>query len=161
MAKVHTYEIVGPEFLSDSGKAKQVRAAMPYPATTVWAALKDNEAWKAMLPVDTVEWLEPISPTTSRVIGSKGKDMIERFYEWEEGKSFAFYLESGSVGALKAMAERYEVVPINAENSEVQITFRIQTKGLAKPLGPLFSGIFKLAGKSAMKKLSKYIDGSV
>lgn len=55
------------------------------------------------------------------------------------------------------MAERLEVIPKTDTTSKVLITYRIQTKGLAKPLGPILMSLFKLAGKNSMKKLSAYL----
>ena len=75
----------------------------------------------------------------------------------KKARKFGFRLDRGTVGILKAMAERYEVIPTSKNTSEVLITYRIQTKGLAKPLGPILMSVFKLAGKNSMKKLSAYI----
>jgi len=157
MAKIHQYEKIGAEFLADPAKCGNVRMPMPADAKTVFEALKSETAWKAMLPIDKAEWHGPLGPETSRTIGAKDAEMVEQFFEWEEGRRFGFRLDRGTVSFLKAMAERYEVVPISETTSEVVITYRIQTKGLAKPLGPLLMAVFKIAGKKSMKKLAAHI----
>ena len=134
-----------------------MRASISARSDVVFEALTREAAWKAMLPIDRAEWHGPLNKNTSRTIAAKDAEMLEQFFEWEDGKKFGFRLERGTVGILKAMAERYEVVPKSDENCEVVITFRIQTKGLAKPLAPVLHFIFKLAGKSSMKKLEQFI----
>jgi len=103
------------------------------------------------------EWHGPLGKDTSRTIGAKDAEMLEQFFEWEEGRKFGFRLDRGTVGILKAMAEHYELIPKSDTTSEVLITYRIETKGLAKPLGPILMSLFKLAGKNSMKKLSAYL----
>jgi hypothetical protein len=156
-SKMTEYETVGPDFLNDNTKTGIVRVHMPMAAKAVFEALKTEEAWKAMLPIDRAEWHGPLGPDTSRSIGAKDAVMLEQFFEWEEGRSFGFRLERGTVGFLKAMAERYEVIPTSDTTSDVQLTYRIQTKGMAAPLAPLLMGVFKIAGKKSMKKLAAYI----
>ena len=130
---------------------------MPVSAARLFEALKREEAWKAMLPIDRAEWHGPLDANTSRSIGAKEAVMVEQFFEWEEGRSFAFYLDRGTVGILDAMVERYEAVPVSDNESELRITYRIETKGMAKALRPLLMGVFKAAGRSSGKKLAKYI----
>ena len=157
MPKMTEYDKVGPEFLNDPAKCGNVHAQMPVDAITLFEALKTEEAWKAMLPIERAEWHGPLGPGTSRTIGAKDAEVLEQFFEWEEGRSFAFRLERGTVGILKALAERYEVIPISETQSEIRLTYRIQTKGLAAPLSPLIMAIFKFAGGQSMKKLAKYV----
>lgn len=158
MTKMTEYDKVGPDFLDDKTKTGTVHASMPANAATVFDALKTEAAWKAMLPIDKAEWHAPLGPDTRRTIGAKDAEMLEQFFEWEEGRLFGFRLERGTVGFLKAMAERYEVVPISDTKCDIVITYRIQTKGLAAPLAPLLKSVFKIAGKQSMKKLAAYVE---
>jgi hypothetical protein len=157
MAKITEYNKIGPEYLADPAKCGSFRVEIPIDAATLFEALKDEDAWKAMLPIDRAEWHAPLGPETTRTIAAKDAEMLEQFFEWDEGRSFAFRLERGTVGILKAMAERYEVVPLTNKTSEIVITYRIQTKGLAAPLGPVLMIVFKVAGRKSMKKLSEYL----
>ena len=157
MPKIHEYEKIGPEYLANAAKCGRVPASIPASAEVIFEALKSEKAWKAMLPIDKAEWHGPLGKDTSRTIGAKDAEMVEQFFEWEEGRKFGFRLDRGTVGILKAMAERYEVIPTSKNTSEVLITYRIQTKGLAKPLEPILMSVFKLAGKNSMKKLSAYV----
>ncbi|MGC6472216.1 MAG: hypothetical protein ACON4W_05010 [Parvibaculales bacterium] len=157
MPKQYDYESVGPDFLDDPSKCGTVRAPVSAKSEMVFEALTSEAAWKAMLPIDRAEWHGPLGKDTSRTIAAKDAEMLEQFFEWEDGRKFGFRLARGTVGILQAMAERYEVIPTSETRCEVVITFRIRTKGLAKPLAPVLHFIFKQAGRKSMKKLEQFI----
>ena len=94
----------------------------------VFEALTSEAAWKAMLPIDGAEWHGPLGKDTDRTIAAKDAEMLEQFFEWEDGRKFGFRLARGLIGILQAMAERYEVIPTSETRCEVVITFRIRTK---------------------------------
>jgi len=157
MPKLTEYEKIGPDFLQHPGKAGTFRVEMPVSAEILFEGLKQPDAWLAMLPIDRAEWHAPLGPTTTRTIGAKDAEMLEQFFEWEEGRSFAFRLERGTVGALQAMAERYEVIPLTSDSSEIAVTFRIQMKGWAAILNPVLKTVFKVQGRRSMRKLAAYL----
>lgn len=157
MAKITEYKKIGAEFLSDPVKCIVLREKMPVDAATLFEALKAPESWLAMLPIERAEWHQPFGAKTTRTIGVKDTEVLEQFFEWEEGRSFAFRLERGTVAIFNAHAERYEVIEQPGGCSELKLTVRTQASGLTALFTPVLMSIFKWQARKALKKLAIHL----
>ena len=112
MAKsLKQHKPVGEDYLATVSPKLRVAHAFPFPASAVWAALLDAEAWTEWLPITNVVWTSPelFGVGTTRTVEIGDQKVEETFFAWEEGKRMAFRFEKSTL-PVSAAVEDYVVV---------------------------------------------------
>jgi hypothetical protein len=112
MAKsLKQHKTVGEDYLATVSPKLRVAHAFPFPASAVWAALLDAEAWTEWLPITKVIWTspEPFGAGTTRTVEIGDQKVEETFFAWEEGKRMAFRFEKSTL-PVSAAVEDYVIV---------------------------------------------------
>lgn len=139
------------------GAKVTVAHKFPFPASAVWAALLDAEAWTEWLPITKVTWTspQPFRDGTTRTVEVGAMVIEEYFFLWEEGRRMAFRFDKSSL-PISAGVEDYEIVDVLG-GCELRWTGRASA---IFPLGFLVTR--QLAGglKSGMPKLEALIAGN-
>ena len=111
MAKsLKQHKPVGEDYLATVSPKLRVAHAFPFPASAVWAALLDAEAWTEWLPITKVTWTspEPFGEGTTRTVEIGDQKVEETFFAWEAGKRMAFRFEKSTL-PVSAAVEDYVV----------------------------------------------------
>ncbi|MBX7430828.1 SRPBCC family protein [Mycobacterium sp. Y57] len=87
------------------------------PPERVWESLQSDEslsAWGAT--VGSLTWTSPrpFGVGTTREVGTGPARVHERFYRWDEGSGYAFYVYEANVPLFRRFAEDYRVEPDGA-----------------------------------------------
>jgi hypothetical protein len=105
---------VAEDYLSGANHVVTHRFAVP--ASAVWAALLDSQAWTEWLPLTKVTWTspQPFGVGTTRTVEIGSQIIEEVFFAWDEGQRMAFRFDR-SMLPLSAAVEDYRVTPIADE----------------------------------------------
>jgi hypothetical protein len=67
---------------------------------------------------------------TTREVGTGGTKVHERFFRWDEGQGYSFYVYEGNVPLFKRFAEDYRIEP---DGTGTKFTWLVAIE----PIGPL------------------------
>lgn len=146
------HQPVSEDYLA--GATVRVHHAFPVPASAVWAALLDADAWTKWLPITKVTWTspQPFGVGTTRTV-EIGKQIVEEtFFGWDEGKRMAFRFERSTL-PVSAAVEDYRVVPTDG-GCELHWTGRASAFW---PLGFLINRQLAAGIRSGLPKLEALI----
>lgn len=82
------------------------------PPEQVWASLQSDESLSAWgSTVGSLSWTSPrpFGVGTTRDVGTGPARVRERFYRWDEGTGYAFYVYEANVPLFRRFAEDYQV----------------------------------------------------
>ncbi|KCZ90796.1 SRPBCC family protein [Hyphomonas johnsonii] len=155
MAKaLKKHDEVGEPYLSAAKPRPAARHTFPFPASAVWAALLDADAWTEWLPITKVTWTSPqpfrIGTTRTVEVGSRGIEEV--FFAWQEGRRMAFRFDKSNL-PLRAGVEDYVIVDAPG-GCELQWTARASAPF---PLGWLVNRQLASGIKSGLPKLEALI----
>lgn len=80
----------------------------------VWESLQSDESLSAWgKAVGSLTWTlpRPFGVGTTREVGTGPMTVHERFYSWDEGSGYAFYVYEANVPIFRRFAEDYRVEP--------------------------------------------------
>ncbi len=146
------YPTVGPN-------QKTLVQAINVPSTTLFNCLADGPAWSEWLGIE-VEWTtpEPRDVGTTRTVTTKGQQIDEFFFTWDEGERMGFRFDRTTL-PVSAFAELYECVPTGANSCELRWSYAFEWGGpLAPVFGKAFAAGFAFNSTRALKKLAAMLE---
>lgn len=99
----------------------------------VWESLQSDESLAAWgNTVGSVTWTSPrpFGVGTTREVGTGPTRMHERFFRWDEGTGYSFYVYESNVPLFRRFAEDYRVEP---DGTGTRFTWVVAIE----PVGPL------------------------
>jgi hypothetical protein len=125
-------------------------------AASVWGDLVADSALSWCRALDSITWTSPrpFGVGTTRTASSlRGVSVLhERFFRWEEGRRYSFYVEEASVPPFRRFAEDY-LVEVLAE-SACRLTWTIAIE--SRPAFRLAEPFNRLLLKSAFSDTRAY-----
>jgi hypothetical protein len=119
--------------------------SIPQPAANVWAELVGekplhwckglNATWSSPRPLGVG------SIRRAKVLGVLSVE--ERFFIWEEGHRYSFYIAEANLPVFSRVAEDYVVEPDGADRCHYTWTAAIEPSSLGKPAKALNGVLFK------------------
>ncbi|KCZ64409.1 SRPBCC family protein [Hyphomonas atlantica] len=155
MAKaLKQHKAVGEDYLATVKPKLRASHAFPFPASAVWAALLDADAWTEWLPITKVIWTspEPFGVGTTRTVEIGDQRVEEVFFAWEDGMRMAFYFDKSTL-PVSAAIEDYRVV---ATDSGCELHWAGKASA-ALVLGGLVSGQLAKGIREGLPKLEALI----
>ncbi len=151
MAKLRDHKPVGEDYLA--GATIRANHAFAVPASAVWAALLDAQAWTQWLPITGVTWTSPrpFGVGTTRTVDIGKQSVQEYFFAWEDGRRMAFNFTRSTL-PLSAAVEDYQVIP-TADGCELRWTGRAS----GFPLGWLIARSLGSGIRKGLPKLEALI----
>jgi carbon monoxide dehydrogenase subunit G len=134
------------------------------PPERVWEQISSDESLAAWgLGVRRLTWTSPrpfgVGTTREVVLPLGAMTIRERFFRWDEGKGYSFYVESANRPGLKQFAEDY-VVEADGDGALLTWTIAIEPKRqlapLMKVLGPVNKRAFGQFAKGAKKYFAEH-----
>lgn len=150
---------VDESFLASAPVRYSHRWSIARPASDVWAELAGDRPlhWCRGL---VVNWTSPrpFSIGTTRQAKALGGVMKiqERFFVWEEGHRYAFYVTEANVPLFKSLAEDYVVETDGPDRCTFSWTIAAAPTALGKPGGPINSLLFN----SFFKDTARYFNAT-
>jgi hypothetical protein len=131
---------------------------LPVSPEQVWEQISSDEslsAWRG-LRVPRLTWTSPrpfgVDTTREVVLPLSAMTVRERFFRWDEGKGYSFYVYEANRPLVDRFAEDYVVEP-DGDGALLTWTIAFQTKpalrSVAKLLDPLNRRGFQLFGRAA------------
>ncbi|WP_041781839.1 SRPBCC family protein [Mycolicibacterium chubuense] len=80
----------------------------------VWESLQSDQSLSAWgKTVSSLTWTSPrpFGVGTTREVGTGGTRVHERFFRWDEGSGYAFYVYEANVPLFRRFAEDYRIEP--------------------------------------------------
>jgi hypothetical protein len=131
---------------------------LPVSPRRVWESIASDEsmqAWKA-LRVPRLTWTSPrpfgVDTTREVVLPLGAMTVRERFFRWDEGKGYSFYVESANRPVLNRFAEDYVIEPDGAGallTWTIAIEARRGVAALLRLLDPVNKRGFAVVGRAA------------
>jgi hypothetical protein len=125
----------------------------------VWESISSDESLAAWgLGVRRLTWTAPrpfgVGTTREVVLPLSLITVRERFFRWDEGKGYSFYVEAADRPGLRCFAEDYVIEP-DGDGSVFTWTIALQPKRLLGPvmtvLGPVNKRAFGLLATGAKR----------
>jgi hypothetical protein len=131
---------------------------LPVPPEQVWEQISSDEslsAWRG-LRLPRLTWTSPrpfgVDATREVVLPLSAMTVRERFFRWDEGKGYSFYVYEANRPLVDRFAEDYVVEP-DGDGALLTWTIAFQTKpalrSVAKLLDPLNRRGLQLFGRAA------------
>jgi hypothetical protein len=158
MTRWHALEPVDETFFRTAQFVHRYPVKLPVPPEQVWAQITSDEslqAWKG-LHVSRLTWTSPRPfgvGTTREVVLPLGLMTVrERFFRWDEGAGYSFYVESTNRPVVERFAEDY-VVASDGSGTLLTWTIAIDAKprlqAVTKLLDPVNKRGFALFQRAA------------
>lgn len=134
------------------------------PPERVWESIASDKSLAAWpLGLRRLTWTSPRPfgvGTTREVVLPLGLMTVrERFFRWDEGKGYSFYVESADRPGLRQFAEDYVIEP-DGEGALFTWTIALQPRGLLGPvmrvLAPVDRRAFGLLATAAKKHFATH-----
>lgn len=134
---------VEKEFLDTAPLRLREEFEIPRTAERVWGDLTCESPMSWCRILQAVDWTSPrpFGVGTTRIARASGGFLVlrERFFRWEEGRRYSFFVEEASVPGLRRHAEDFQVEPTSAISCRFTWTVAIELRKAAR------------AGKSAAR----------
>ena len=132
MARWHPLEPVDLGTFATAAQVHRYPIKLPVPPARVWESLQSDESLKAWgLGVRRLTWTSPRPfgvGTTREVVLPLGLMTVrERFFRWDEGSGYSFYVVEADRPGLESFAENYVVEP-DGDGTLLTWTIAIQPK---------------------------------
>ncbi|MBO0767431.1 MAG: SRPBCC family protein [Solirubrobacterales bacterium] len=124
------------------------------PASEVWQEISGEKPLHWVTGLD-ITWTSPVprgvgATRTAKVLGLV--QIQERFFIWEEGRRFSFYVEQANVPVFTSFAEDYLVEPEGSDRSRFTWRMAVTPSPLGKPGAP----VNKLVAALAFRDTGRY-----
>jgi polyketide cyclase/dehydrase/lipid transport protein len=160
MARWYSLEPVDENIFATAAQIYRFPIRLRVSPERVWESLASDEsiaAWPAAY-LRRLTWTSPRPfgvGTTREVVMPMGLMTVrERFFRWDEGKGYSFYVEAANRPGLRHFAEDY-VVEADGDGALLTWTAAIDAKGRLAPvttmLGPVNKRVFGLFVPAARK----------
>lgn len=122
------------------------------PPDRVWESLVSDEslaAWGSAISSLTWTSARPFGVGTTREVGVGPTRVHERFFRWDEGKGYSFYVYEANAPMFRRFAEDYALTP-EGDGTRFDWTVAIEPPtALALPFKPLVPLVKRAFGKLA------------
>jgi hypothetical protein len=159
MARWHRLEPVDLGTFSTASQLYRFPIRLRVPPARVWESIQSDESLAAWgLGVRRLTWTSPrpfgVGTTREVVLPLALMTVRERFFRWDEGSGYSFYVEQANRPGLKSFAENYVVEP-DGDGALLTWTIAIEPKPRLAPamkvLGPLNKRSFGQFARGAKK----------
>ena len=128
--------------------------------TDVFAILLDADTWpKWFRGMRKATWTsnEPHGVGSTRTVSVGLLTVEERFFRWEEGRRFSFYLTGQSMSVAHAFAEDYLLEELAPKKTRFTFTVALEPSLAVKLGGPMGRAFFNSTVKGACEGLQSYL----
>src|SRR4051794_10664709 len=116
MTRWHRLEAVDATTFTAASQLYRFPIKLPVPPARVWESIASDESLAAWgLGVRRLTWTSPrpfaVGTTREVVLPLGSMTVRERFFRWDEGHGYSFYVEEANRPWLRSFAENYVVEP--------------------------------------------------
>lgn len=138
MTRWYQLEKPGESAFTDASVIYRYPIRLRVPPARVWQSLASDESLAAWgLGVRRLTWTSPrpfgVGTTREVVLPLGSMTVRERFFRWDEGSGYSFYVEAANRPGLRQFAEDYAVEP-DGDGSLLTWTIALEPK---RPLAPV------------------------
>lgn len=137
---------VDASFFSSAPKRWSETFAIARPAAEVWDELTGEDALHWCRAI-SIRWTSerPFGVGTTRRVKVLGGVLIgqEHFFEWDEGRRYAFHLTSANAPLFRSLAEDYVVEPDGERACRFTWTIAAAPSLLGRPGAPINAALFR------------------
>jgi len=126
----------------------------------VFAIFEDGESWPRWFhAIHKVVWTssKPYGVGTTRTVWLTPVAIDERFFRWEQGRRFSFYLTGHSMPLVHALAEDYLLEELAPGNTRFTYSVAIEPRLALRMGGPIARSYFDSIFQDACKGLQSYV----
>jgi Polyketide cyclase / dehydrase and lipid transport len=158
----HTLEPADASVFTEAPIVYRFPVRLPVPAERVWQSLASDRSMSDWgLGVKRLTWTSPrpfgIGTTREVVLPLGAMTVRERFFRWDEGKGYSFYVTEANRPLVERFAEDYVVEP-DGDGSVFTWTIALEPKRALLPVlraaGPLNRMAFGQVPRAARKYFS-------
>lgn len=146
----HALEPVDESFFRNAPIVHRYPVKLPVPPEQVWAQISSDEslsAWRG-LRVPRLTWTSPrpfgVDTTREVVLPLSAMTVRERFFRWDEGKGYSFYVYEANRPGIRRFAEDYVIEP-DGSGAQFTWTIAIEPQPRIAPVMKLLSPVNKQA----------------
>lgn len=158
MTRWYALEPADESFFRTAPIVHRYPVKLPVPPERVWESIASEASlsgWRG-LHVPRLTWTSPrpfgIGTTREVVLPLGAMTVRERFFRWDEGKGYSFYVEAANRPLLERFAEDYVVEP-DGDGTLLTWTIALEPKprlaGVTKLLDPVNRRGFALFARAA------------
>jgi Polyketide cyclase / dehydrase and lipid transport len=128
----------------------------------VWESITSDESLAAWdLPVRRLTWTSPrpFGVGTTREVVLPLLTLRERYFRWDDGKGYSFYVESASRPGFRRFAEDYVVEP-DGDGALFTWTIAIEPSGVLGPAMKVFGPVTRIGFGQVARAAKKYFAAS-
>ena len=117
MTKWHALQPADVSFFRTAPIVHRYPVKLPVPPEQVWESIASDESMKAWkgLHVPRLTWTSPrpfgVDTTREVVLPLSAMTVRERFFRWDEGKGYSFYVYEANRPVVDRFAEDYVIEP--------------------------------------------------
>lgn len=152
-------KVVSESFMQTARAKGSAVRRMNVNARQLFACFEDGESWGQWVPViKHVQWTSPrpfTVGTTRTVTLSLGIKLEEVFWAWEPERHVAFCITRASNGMLRALAESYQITPIDEHTCSLHWRMAMQLNGMASVAEKYMSPSLEPAMQKLMATLER------
>jgi hypothetical protein len=126
-------------------------------AEQVWESLQSDESMSAWgNALSSLAWTSPrpFGTSTTREVGLGPTKVRERFFQWDEGSGYSFYVYEANVPMFRRFAEDYRVEP-DGNGARFTWLVAIEPVGVLRvpfrALAPVFKAVFDRMANEGQK----------
>jgi hypothetical protein len=148
MTKWHPLQATDESFFRTAPIVHRYPVKLPVPPEQVWESIASDESMKAWkgLRVPRLTWTSPrpfgIDTTREVVLPLSAMTVRERFFRWDEGKGYSFYVYEANRPLLDRFAEDY-VIEADGAGSILTWTIALDPKPRLRRITMLLDPINK------------------
>jgi hypothetical protein len=159
----HTLEPADSSIFSDAPIVYRFPVRLPVPAERVWESLaSERSMWDWGLGVKRLTWTSPrpfgVGTTREVVLPLNSMIVRERFFRWDEGKGYSFYVAETNRPLVVRFAEDYVIEP-DGDGSVFTWTIALEPRRGLLPVmraaGPLNRMAFGQVPRAAKKYFAR------
>jgi Polyketide cyclase / dehydrase and lipid transport len=164
MSRWYSMEPADESVFSSASQVFRYPVRLGVPPERVWEQIASDESLAAWgLGVRRLTWTSPrpfgVGTTREVVLPIGVMAVRERFFRWDEGKGYSFYVESANRPGLKHFAEDY-VVEADGDGALLTWTIALEAKSALAPimkvLGPVNRRAFGQFARGAKKYFAEH-----
>jgi hypothetical protein len=164
MTRWYSLEPADERIFKTAAQVHRYPARLDVPPERVWESIASDESLAAWgLGVRRLTWTSPRPfgvGTTREVVLPMGLMTVrERFFRWDEGKGYSFYVEQADRPGVKAFAEDYTIEP-DGNGCVFTWTIALEPGRILAPLmtvlGPVNKAGFGQVARAAKKYFAEH-----
>jgi hypothetical protein len=160
MTRWYSLEPADERIFKTAAQVYRYPARLEVPPERVWESIASDESLAAWgLGVRRLTWTSPrpfgIGTTREVALPLRLATVRERFFRWDEGKGYSFYVESTDRPGLKTFAEDYTIEP-DGTGCVFTWTIALEPKRALAPVMTALGPVNRLGFGQVARAATKY-----